>query len=409
MLKPVSLERYGNMSTKSRRLCVLLGFVVLAALAGCPSPETQDLDAFIRQEMHRTHIPGLAALTFNKDGVLWSHGYGSANIKDDRSVSVDTLFQLASISKLVTSTAVMQLVEGGKVDLDADIDEYLPFSVRNPYYADTPITVRMLLTHTASLLDNDSEYEDLYEWGADSPISLGELLEGFYTPSGRWYHQSKCFLNKAPGTFWSYSNLGFAMLGYLVEAVTGEPFDQYCDEHVFAPLGMTESRWFLRQLDPAHIAMPYRDASLLGIELYCPYGQYGYPDYPSGQLRTSVTQFARFFRAFMNQGTLDGATILRTETVEQMFTIQNAALAAHQGLGWILLTLDDGSLIRGHSGGEHGVHTSAWYSPASGTGVLLFTNADPNDLLQCRVKERIAALDAIQTRLFKESQGPAAK
>jgi len=387
------------MPISTQRIKPLLLLLGVAALAGCPREQT-NIDDFILGQMHATHIPGLAACVFDKEGILWSRGYGSANIEAKIETTPDTLFQLASISKLVTSTAAMQLAEKGDLDLDADIDNYLPFSIRNPYYPETPITARMLLTHTATLLDNDDEYVTLYDWGADSPISLREILEGFYTPAGRWYHKSTCFIDAAPGSVWSYSNLGFALLGYLVEVITETPFNEYCETSIFDPLGMTETSWFLRDLDPSHIAMPYRDMSIFGIELYSQYGQYGYPDYPSGQIRTSVQQFARFFRAFMNGGTLDGATIVQPQTVDRMFAIQDPSLASHQGLGWIQLTQDDGSIIRGHSGGEHGVHTSAWYSPETGIGVLIFTNADPNDLLQCRVEKRVEALNQIQNRLF---------
>lgn len=377
--------------------------VAMAIVAGCTCSPPEDLDGFIKYYMEKSHMPALAAATFNAEGVTWAEGYGWANIEKERPATPDTLFQLASISKLVTATAVMQLVETGQLYLDNDINGYLPFAIHNPYHADTPITPRMLLTHTSSLLDNVDIYEDLYDWGADSPITLHAIIEGFYTPGGQWYDAPECFLKSVPGTEWSYSNLGFALLGYLVETISGTPFDAYCNEHIFTPLGMTETSWFLRDLDPAHIAMPYRDASFLGIEHYRPYGQYGYPDYPSGQVRTSVLQFARFFRMYMNGGTLEGVTVLKPETVTQMQTIQNPQLAPNQGLGWIILAQEDGSMHRGHGGGEHGVLTMAWYRPDTNTGVLVFTSGDTNDLLFWRTQKRVDAIYAIQDRLFREA------
>ncbi len=384
--------------------CFLGAGLLFGFLSGCPGTPPADLDGFIQYHMKKAHIPGLSAAVFSKDAVVWAKGYGWANIREQWTVAPETLFQLASISKLVTATAAMQLAETGRLDLDADINAVLPFVIRNPYCPETAITARMLLTHTSSLLDNEDVYGELYEYGADSPISLREVLEGFYTPSGRWYHASECFLKKCPGSEWSYSNLGFALLGYLVEVVSGEPFDAYCNAHIFTPLGMSETRWFLRDLDPVHIAMPYRDLSFLGIPIYCPYGQYGYPDYPSGQLRTSTLQFSRFFRAFMNHGILEDVRILQPGTVQQMLTVQDRDIAAHQGLGWILLEQKDGSVEAGHGGGDQGVHTMAWFKPDQSTGVLIFTSGDTADFFMNRVQKRIEAVTAIQERLFKDAE-----
>lgn len=347
-------------------------------------------------------MPGLAAAIFDKEGVSWTNAYGWANIEENRAATPDTLFQLASISKLVTATAAMQLVEKGRLDLDADINAYLPFEINNPFCPETAITARMLLTHTASLLDNNRIYESLYSWGADSSISLAELLEGFYTPNGRWFKDAQCFLKKCPGAQFSYSNLGFALIAYLVECITAQPFDAYCNENIFTPLKMTETRWFLKDLDPTHIAMPYQDTSFLGCVRYKPYGQYGYPDYPSGQIRSSAPQFARFFCAFMNQGALEGAVILQPATVQQMFTVQFPDIAPYQGLGWIRLILDDGSVLLGHGGGEHGVLNMAWFRPEDSAGVIVFSSGDPNDWAIWRSQKRVEAITAIQNRLFED-------
>jgi len=381
----------------------VFGLFLITLLAGCPQSPPADLDGFIRYEMERSHIPGLSAAVFDGGGMRWAQGYGWADIEHERAAGPDTLFQLASISKLVTATAAMQLVETGQLALDADVSTYLPFTIENPHHADIPITLRMLLTHTSSLLDNAGVYESLYTWGADSPITLMELIEGFYTPEGRWYREGDCFLREAPGTAWSYSNVGFALVGLLVELASGQPFDAYCNDHIFAPLGMTETSWFLRDLEPSHIAMPYEDASGPCSVAYRPYGQYGYPDYPSGQVRTSVAQFSRFMRAFLNGGTLDGATILQPETVEQMLSLQSPDLAPNQGLGWIRLVDEDGVVMVGHGGGEHGVLTMAWFCPEKAVGVIVLTNGDVNDLLMWRSMRRVSAINKIQERLFREA------
>ena len=297
----------------------------------------------------------------------------------------------------------MQLVEAGSLELDADIGDYLPFTIRHPRYPDTPITARMLLTHISGLRDNARIYNKLYEYGADSPISLSELIEGFFTPEGQWYDSKRNFTSSAPGEEFEYSNLGFALLGLLVEEVAEQPFDIYCNEKIFGPLAMDETSWFLRDLTADHIAMPYRDVSLLGRAAYKPYGQYGYPDYPSGQIRTSVTQFARFYQAIMRGGELGGIRILEEDTIALMLTTQLTEETAEQCLGWIRLTEGDPAPLNGHGGGEQGVLTMAWFEPETGTGVMVFTNGDAADLLQTRVRKRVEAITAIQSRLFNEA------
>jgi CubicO group peptidase (beta-lactamase class C family) len=304
-----------------------VAFAVLTALGGCQSlPKEQPLDGFIKSQMERGHIPGLVVAVVKKGGIVWSQGYGWANMAEKRLVTPDSLFHLASISKLVTGTAAMQLVEEGLLDLDADINKYLPFSIRNPNHPDAAITARMLLSHVSSIRDPEEVLDTLYTQGVDSPISLHDLLTGLFTPEGRWYRADKCFYAYAPGEKASYSDEGFTLLGYLVEVISGAPFDQYCKTNVFAQLGMTETSWYIKDLESAHIAMPYEYGG--GNEAgksFIAYGQYGYPDYPSGQVRTSATQWSHFMAAFMNQGTYAGAQILRPETVGKCWRYSTSA------------------------------------------------------------------------------------
>jgi CubicO group peptidase (beta-lactamase class C family) len=367
-------------------------------LIGCPSAPS-DMEDFISYEMKKEHIPGLAAAIIKNGEIVWSKGFGYANIKEDRKVTEDTLFHLASISKTVTGTAVMQLWEQGKIDLDAGIEKILGYSILNPFYPDDVITPRMLLTHTSTLQGDSNALGELYTYGADSPISLEELIQGMFLPQGKWYDAARCFLNAKPGTAREYSNLGFALLGLLVEKASGESFDAYCREHIFKPLGMDEADWFLTNLDQTHIAMPYLDLGLIW-PIYIPYGQYGYPDYPSGQLRVSVNQFAHFFIAFMNGGEFDGTSILAPATVDEMLKKQIPDIADYQGLPWLYFKIGDTDVV-GHAGGEQGTSTIAFFTNDKKIGVILLTTGDPCGLLTgTRRVDR--SLPAICERLLKE-------
>ena len=150
-------------------------------------------------------------------------------------------------------------------------------------------------------------------------------------------------------------------------------FDQYCNENVFGPLGMSETGWFLADLIQDHIAMPY---GYFG-GAYIPYGFYGFPDYPSGSLRTSMPQLARFLIPHVNGGALGAMQILSPETVELMHSEQFPELDTRYGLGFDLSTMVGGESLIGHDGGEAGVIADMYFRPDDGRGVCLVANGEP--------------------------------
>ncbi len=209
------------------------------------------LDDFMEARLQAERIPGLAASIVKSGRIVWSKGYGWANIASRVPMNPDhTVQNIASVSKTVTATAVMQLVEKGQLDLDADVDSALPFTVRNPFHPQTPITARLLLTHQSSIADGPA-YGETYGCG-DPSTSLAAWLPDYLTPSGRLYRPTDSFHPWKPGERWQYSNIGYGLLGYLVERVSGEPFPRYTRERIFEPLGMRRTGWlfFPAQWDP---------------------------------------------------------------------------------------------------------------------------------------------------------------
>ena len=193
-------------------------------LANLPGPaEPTSLDRFILEGMKESRIPGLAAAVV-KDGKLhWTGSYGWANMRDKKPVNDQTLFQLASISKTITATAVMQLVEQDRIALDADINSLLPFPLRNPRHPEIPITLRQLLTHTSSLRDNWGVLEGTWVQDRDFPHSLAESMARYFTPGGRYYSRGKNFYEWAPGSKSRYSNVAFAMVAFIAQTRAGVP------------------------------------------------------------------------------------------------------------------------------------------------------------------------------------------
>ena len=184
--------------------------------------ESDELDDFITRKMERDHIPGIAACLIKGQDVVWSRAYGMANIARKTPMTLDHLQNIASISKTVTTTAIMQLFERGLIQLDEDLNETLPFAVRNPKRPTDTLTVRQLLTHTSYIADGIA-YSRQYKCG-DPRISLAVWLREYLTPDGVYYDPERNFHPWASGSRWSYCNVSFGILGYLVELKSGIPF-----------------------------------------------------------------------------------------------------------------------------------------------------------------------------------------
>jgi len=382
------------------------------------------LDSYIEKQLEKAHIPGLAAVIVKEGQIVWTGSYGWSRL-NTQAVSNETLFQLASVSKTVTAVALMSVWEDGELNLDEDINSYLPFSVLNPHAPERPITARMLLTHTSSIRDNWTVLDSVYVCDCDSKISLSLFLEEYFTQNGK-YNSTFNFYNEKPGEVFHYSNIGVALAAYLVEVITGLPFDIYCDLEIFDPLGMEETSWHLGDLDSSHIAMPYKydkyhyqynfsfytnnteevfrgGASLQPVSLvtmlkqgsYQAYGFYDYPDYPDGLLKTSACQLACFLNMFIQYGEYNGIRILQKETIEEMRRIQDPAIDPEQGLIWHYKELAGRKLL-GHSGEDRGVATEMFFCPEDNVGVILLMNGDRSPGNERFIRE-------IETHLFEES------
>jgi CubicO group peptidase (beta-lactamase class C family) len=333
--------------------------------------DTSELDPFFTAKMKAAGAPGLAVSVIGDGKIKWMKGYGLANIEENRPVTQDTVFMLASVSKSVTAVALMSLIEDPSrgLSLDQDVDDKLPFTVRNPSFPDTPITFRMLLTHTSSLIDSDaywafSEPATLHQ--GDSPIPLLDFDRDYVSQDDSWSSDE-------PGTAFSYSNTGASLLGLLVEQITGKNLQSYAKAAIFDKIGMPETSFFLRDLDPSHIAMPYKGSN---ASTFAPLGQYGYPDYPDGQLRTSAAQLSRFLLMLAGNGAC-GQRVLAEETVKDMEQPQVPDIQSGQGL--ILFSQDvGGTTVIGHNGADQGVSTEMFLDPASGSGYVILTNGSAN-------------------------------
>jgi CubicO group peptidase (beta-lactamase class C family) len=336
------------------------------------APDSLQLDLFIRETMSSHNIAGLSACVIKNGSVAWHKNYGYADVSENVATSDSTLFLIASISKTFVTTAVMQLWEDNLFQLDDDINQYLPeyLQIRNPEYPDDAITFKMLLTHSSSLNDNaDIIYNLVYQ--GDAPVTLDSLLKNYFIPGGIWYDSNNNFTTEKPGKKCIYSNMGFALLGYLVEQISGISLENYCQENIFHPLKMNNTSWFLNSLNNKLISNQYKwDATT-----YTSYGYQGVPYYPAAQLRTSAVQLANFLLTYISMGQFNGYTLLENSTVDSIISQQifDYDYQIWQGLGLYENVYDEEHLW-GHTGHWYGAANSMFYHPGEEWGFISLTN-----------------------------------
>jgi CubicO group peptidase (beta-lactamase class C family) len=275
-----------------------------------PEPtDRAELEAFLEGIMsaylESNHIAG-ATLAVVKDGeIFFAKGYGYADVKEKKPVIADeTLFRPGSVSKLFTWTAVMQLFEQGKIDLNADINIYLKdFKIPDKY--PEPVTMTHLLTHTPGFEDFISE---MGVRRAEELVPLAEFLETRMPARVR-----------PPGKLTSYSNYGTALAGYIVEKISGMPFEDYVEQHIFELLDMQHSTF--RQPLPSHLANDMSAGYTYEKGMYKPYGfEYINGIAPAGSMSTTATDIAKFMIAHIQLGKYGENRILEEETARLMHT-----------------------------------------------------------------------------------------
>ena len=322
-----------------------------------PTDMESFLDGVVPLQLAREDIAG-AVVAIVKDGkVLFAKGYGYSDVAKRTPVSVDaTMFRPGSVSKLITWTAVMQLVEQGKLDLDRDVNDYLDFKIPPAY--NKPITLRNLMTHTPG---------------------FEEMAEGVFVPDVKDLKPIGDFLKDRiparifpPGTTPAYSNYGATVGGYIVERVSGQPFNDYVDEHILKPLRMTRStcREPLPDNLKAFMSQGYKVASepAQAFEVV--------EALPAGSCSATAADMARFMIAHLEAGRYEGAQILRPETVELMHTRQFTMRNDMNGVaGEFYEETRNGHRIIGHAGDTLCFHTDLHLMPDTHLGFYISYNS----------------------------------
>lgn len=313
-------------------------------------------DGIVPMQLKRENIAGGVVIVVKDGKVLFAKGYGYADVDKKIPVTPETGFRPGSVSKLFTWTAVMQLVEQGKIDLDRDINDYLDFKI--PATFPKPITMRNLMTHTPGF---EEAIKDLIITHQSEPVSIGAFL--------KTHMPARIF---PAGTTPAYSNYGATLAGYIVERVSGMPFDDYVEKNIFLPLGMTHTSF--RQPLPAALQPMMSNGYALGSGPSKPYEIIRAE--PAGSSATTAVDISHFMFAHLQNGEYNGVHILKPETIALMHSAQfgvNPNLPK-MCLGFYEQTRNGHRMI-GHGGDTQFFHSDLYLMPDQNLGFFVSFNS----------------------------------
>ncbi len=310
------------------------------------------------------------------DEIVYSHAVGLKNFDSRVPASTTDLYRIASVSKSFSGVSTMQLVDDGKLSLDADVSDIVGFRVRNPKFPEVPITVRMLLSHTSSIVDSKVSYKKSFD------VTLNPA-----TASAT--NVAACYSNYEPGTHYQYSNRGINLLGAVIEKVSGERFDNYVRGHILLPLGITDAGFNVDSLDRTRFASLYTINDVGdyveqtgAYERYPQYDTYRLgidtPHFsPAGGMKISILGLAEWMLTLKRGGLgRNGVRILPADRVEQMFqkaTPDNSTVKYGFTLSVSKTLL--GFPMRGHTGSAYGLRSVLSYSLDQDFGVVVFCSS----------------------------------
>lgn len=339
-------------------------FMISAIAPTVQLPEAQD-DDYVRVEMQRQHIPGLALLVCRDGQIIKAQGYGFANVELQVPVKPETVFQSGSLGKQFTATAVMMLVEEGKIKLDDSITAYL----KDAPSAWSKVTIRELLSHTAGFTDYPQAFNFRNDYTEDQLLKIIETTPLAFTP----------------GTSWSYSNLGYATLGILIHRVTGEFYGDYLQQHIFGPLGMQTARIIDEEDIIANRAAGYRlvKANLKNQDWVAP----TINTTADGSLYFSIMDLAKWDAALYTD------KLLKLSKLQEMWTASRLTNgqtnSGNYGFGWFIANVQGHRVVQ-HSGAWQGFETHISRYLDDKLTVVVLTNLAGAD--SGRIAQHVAAM-----------------
>ena len=331
--------------------------------APAPPKTVEELQKAIKNELEKNHVPGAGVALISRGELLWCGGIGEADVASKRPVTCDTEFRVGSISKTFVALALLKLQEEGKINLEARLHDVAPeVPISNAWESAHPVRIVNLLEHTAGF--DDMEPAEVYNAHDRYDYPLLEVFKRFKEPQHvRW----------SPDTRMSYSNPGYGIAGYLIEKITGEPYDRYIRETFLQPLGMTNADYRFTDANKALLASGYDGKSPKPV---------GYPYIylrPAGDLKASPGELAKLVQFFLRRGMVGQTQLLKPESIARMET-PKTTLAAQRGLrlGYGLANYTEvfgGVVTHGHDGDIDGFISTYRYMPEQNWGYVVLLNS----------------------------------
>ena len=352
------------MEMKKWIILLTLFFAVEAVHA---QAQVVSLEDSIKALMREYAAIGVSVAVVRNDSIVYTRAFGYRNREESIPLKPDDLFRIASVSKTFVATAIMQLVERGKLSLDDDVNKHLGFKIQHPKYPDTPITIKMLLCHRSSI--NDSQGRATFD-----PINPDTNPD-----------YAKCYCDYAPGEGYTYCNINYSLLGAVIENVSGERFDKYIRQHIMKPLGLQGS-FNSKDMDSTRFVSPYiyrkqKDSLFLTKNIYQPAGKIkkykkGYSTIlfsPAGGMIITPEELARYMVMHINQGRYGKTSVISHQSELAMREVQTRKTSYALSLKHYDYIIPGEHLI-GQTGGAHGIHTAMIFHPMKKYGFVVFCN-----------------------------------
>lgn len=318
------------------------------------------LEPLIQTTLTEKKAPGYAIGIIKNNQLIYARGFGLAKLGSQKNITPQSLFHMASVTKPFVATSIIQLVEAGKIDLDASPTKYLPyFRLKDERYRN--ITIRQMLSHTSGIPDVTD-----YHW--DKPEYDDKALERFVRGLS---NQQLVF---TPGEKFAYSNTAYEVLGDVIAKVSGESFEDYVQHYILTPLGMKKSTLLLREADGQLLTTPHvTEHGNVVISKIFPYNR---AHAPSSTLYSNIEDMSRWAIANMNRGELDGKRILKASTYDLLWKPVAAAGQSKNlnvGLSWFIQAAEGHRFVL-HSGGDTGFESLIILAPDDKVAVIAMGN-----------------------------------
>ena len=350
----------------------------------CMEAVAQDYAESLTTELTRHYdasdLPGFSVAIVSGQEVLYKNSFGFANKENQTKFETTTIQNLGSVSKTIVGLALVKVIEEGKLTMDTEINDILPFKVFNPYFEDDPIRIRHLANHTSGILDaknygktyilddnfveSENIHQDFLEFlKSHSPMELKDFLFRILDKEGDWYRK-KNFLKAPPGTQQSYANLNAALMAYIISIATEIPFEEYTRTRIFNPLDMGSTSWRIDKENQAAMAT-----------LYFPAGKqvpsYRLITYPDGGLLSNAEDLSIFLQEMIKAYSGNSA-YLELEYAQLLLPGDQDTNRAFWGMGAESRNI-------GHGGSDPGVQTDIQFNADSKIGRIVLTNVNAED------------------------------